>query len=103
MTRDSTWPFDLPDRSRISEHNQSRGIRMPALLRTSLLTTLPTDAKCHMFRLWRGDGGALVVVVVIREAVCQPPDRVFMPELRIEVCWRGLVVCRCICPVRGSR
>jgi hypothetical protein len=53
---------------------------------------LPADAERHMFRLCRGNGGALVIVVVIREAVCQPPNGVVVPKFRVEVSRRRAIV-----------
>src|SRR5260370_36757321 len=43
---------------------------------------LPADAECHMFRLWCGGCGALVVVVSVAEAVWQAPVVSFVPVLR---------------------
>lgn len=61
------------------EARRSHGDRLASM-------PLPANAESHVLRLWRGDSCALVVVVVVREAVRKPPDRMFVPELRVKIC-----------------
>jgi hypothetical protein len=63
------------------QESSNPGQRRAAIADALLIKTLPANAECHVFRLLRRDGGALVVVVVIGEAVSHSADRVLVPEL----------------------